>query len=107
MVVVNPTHYAVALRYAPDEHPLPLVIAKGMDEAAAVIRRAAAEARDALLEAHPARGGRAEPERVRARLAQAREHHPVVLRLLIKVPSLHCRGRPVCILRKEPHAFRP
>lgn len=44
VVVVNPTHYAVALRYAPDEHPLPVVIAKGMDEAAAAIRRAAAEA---------------------------------------------------------------
>ncbi len=44
VVVVNPTHYAVALRYAPGEHPLPVVIAKGMDEAAAVIRRAAAEA---------------------------------------------------------------
>ncbi|WP_047787818.1 EscU/YscU/HrcU family type III secretion system export apparatus switch protein, partial [Variovorax paradoxus] len=25
VVVVNPTHYAVALRYAPDEHPLPVV----------------------------------------------------------------------------------
>lgn len=41
VVVVNPTHYAVALRYAPDEHPLPRVIAKGMDDAAAAIRHAA------------------------------------------------------------------
>jgi type III secretion protein U len=44
MMLVNPTHYAVAVRYAPDEHPLPRVIAKGMDEHAAVLRR---EARDA------------------------------------------------------------
>ncbi|MFP3550288.1 type III secretion system export apparatus subunit SctU [Paraburkholderia sp. SIMBA_049] len=39
MVVVNPTHYAVAVRYAPDEYPLPVVIAKGMDEAALQMRR--------------------------------------------------------------------
>ncbi len=37
-LIVNPTHYAVAIRYAPDEHPLPLVIAKGMDESAAQLR---------------------------------------------------------------------
>jgi type III secretion protein U len=44
MMVVNPTHYAVAVRYAPDEHPLPRVIAKGMDEHAAHLRRAAHDA---------------------------------------------------------------
>jgi type III secretion protein U len=41
MMIVNPTHYAVAVRYAPDEHPLPRVIAKGMDEQAMLLRRAA------------------------------------------------------------------
>ena len=40
-VVVNPTHYAVALRYAPDECGLPFVVAKGMDADAALIRQAA------------------------------------------------------------------
>jgi type III secretion protein U len=44
MMVVNPTHYAVAVRYAPDEHPLPRVIAKGMDEQAAQLRYAARDA---------------------------------------------------------------
>jgi type III secretion protein U len=43
-LIVNPTHYAVAIRYAPDEHPLPLVIAKGMDETAAQLRRFAQDA---------------------------------------------------------------
>lgn len=43
-MIVNPTHYAVAIRYAPDEHPLPLVIAKGMDEQAAQLRRFAQDA---------------------------------------------------------------
>ncbi|KVK72781.1 type III secretion system protein HrcU [Burkholderia ubonensis] len=43
VVLVNPTHFAVALRYAPHEHPLPRVIEKGMDNAAALIRRYADE----------------------------------------------------------------
>jgi type III secretion protein U len=38
-VVMNPTHYAVALRYVPGD--LPTVVAKGMDEAALNIRRIA------------------------------------------------------------------
>lgn len=40
-VVVNPTHYAVALRYAPDECGLPYIVAKGVDAEAAEIREAA------------------------------------------------------------------
>jgi type III secretion protein U len=40
-VVVNPTHYAVAIRYQPTESGLPLVVAKGVDEAAAHIRHTA------------------------------------------------------------------
>ncbi|UVE69360.1 type III secretion system export apparatus subunit SctU [Burkholderia pyrrocinia] len=43
-VVVNPTHYAVAVRYVPDEHPLPRVVAKGVDETAMALRRAAQDA---------------------------------------------------------------
>ncbi|MCY0387063.1 type III secretion system export apparatus subunit SctU [Robbsia sp. Bb-Pol-6] len=43
VVVVNPTHYAVAIRYMPGEHGLPRVIAKGVDEDALEIRRHAEE----------------------------------------------------------------
>jgi type III secretion protein U len=43
-VVVNPTHYAVALRYVPEECGLPVIVAKGVDEEAARIRLAAKEA---------------------------------------------------------------
>ena len=42
-VVVNPTHYAVALRYNPDEYGLPVIVARGVDAEAALIRRAAEE----------------------------------------------------------------
>ncbi|GLU32106.1 EscU/YscU/HrcU family type III secretion system export apparatus switch protein [Trinickia caryophylli] len=38
VVVVNPTHYAVALRYVRGETPLPIVLAKGVDSAAFEIR---------------------------------------------------------------------
>jgi type III secretion protein U len=43
VMVVNPTHYAVALRYAPGEHPLPVVVASGVDADAAALRRLAHE----------------------------------------------------------------
>lgn len=40
-VVVNPTHIAVALRYAPDECDAPYIVAKGRDDTALEIRREA------------------------------------------------------------------
>ena len=40
-VVVNPTHYAVAIRYVAEEHGLPRVIAKGVDAEALAIRERA------------------------------------------------------------------
>lgn len=42
-VIVNPTHYAVAIRYVPEEHGLPRVVAKGVDADALEIRRFAEE----------------------------------------------------------------
>jgi type III secretion protein U len=45
VVVVNPVHYAVALRYDPQEFPLPVVLAKGVDEQALALRRQAMAAR--------------------------------------------------------------
>lgn len=41
LVIANPTHYAVALRYRRDENPAPLVLAKGMDALALKIREVA------------------------------------------------------------------
>ncbi len=43
VVVTNPTHFAVALRYGPDA-PAPVVVAKGMDVLALKIRAVAADA---------------------------------------------------------------
>jgi type III secretion protein U len=41
VIITNPTHFAVALYYDQDETPLPIVVAKGVDELAAVIRESA------------------------------------------------------------------
>lgn len=40
-VIVNPTHYAVAVRYVAEETGLPVIVAKGMDAEALMIRRLA------------------------------------------------------------------
>ena len=51
VVVTNPTHYAVALKYADGQKGAPRVVAKGADEVAAKIREIARENKVALLEA--------------------------------------------------------
>lgn len=53
VVVVNPTHYAVALKYDGDAMRAPRVIAKGVDEMALRIREVAGLHRIALVEAPP------------------------------------------------------
>jgi flagellar biosynthetic protein FlhB len=53
VVVTNPTHYAVALKYADGKMRAPKVVAKGADELAAKIREIAGEHNVPLLEAPP------------------------------------------------------
>jgi flagellar biosynthesis protein FlhB len=53
VVVTNPTHYAVALKYADGRMRAPQVVAKGADEVAAKIRELAKENNVPLLEAPP------------------------------------------------------
>ena len=53
VVVTNPTHYAVALKYTDGAGGAPRVVAKGTDEVAAKIRELAKENNVALLEAPP------------------------------------------------------
>lgn len=53
VVVTNPTHYAVALKYAEGGFGAPRVVAKGSDVLAAKIRELAAEHHVPLLEAPP------------------------------------------------------
>jgi flagellar biosynthetic protein FlhB len=53
VVVTNPTHFAVALKYADGQGGAPRVVAKGTDAVAARIREIATENKVALLEAPP------------------------------------------------------
>jgi flagellar biosynthesis protein FlhB len=53
VVITNPTHYAVALRYEEGGTGAPRVVAKGMDLVAERIKALAAEHRIPLLEAPP------------------------------------------------------
>jgi flagellar biosynthetic protein FlhB len=50
LVITNPTHFAVALRYERDENPAPVVLAKGMDAIALKIRAVAEENRIPVIE---------------------------------------------------------
>lgn len=57
MVITNPTHYAVALRYVRGEGGAPVVVAKGVDHMALRIREVASEHSVPLIENRPlARG---------------------------------------------------
>lgn len=51
VIVTNPTHYAVALKYADGQKGAPRVVAKGTDEVAAKIRELGKEHKVAILEA--------------------------------------------------------
>jgi flagellar biosynthetic protein FlhB len=52
-VIVNPTHYAVAIRYEMEKMPAPLVVAKGKDFVAARIRKMAIENQVPIIENPP------------------------------------------------------
>ena len=53
VVIRNPTHFAVALRYKPDQDIAPVVLAKGMDELALRIVKVAEEHQIATIENVP------------------------------------------------------
>jgi len=53
VVVTNPTHYAVALKYEPDEMEAPRVVAKGQDHLAQKIRELAEEHAISIVENKP------------------------------------------------------
>lgn len=53
VVVTNPTHFSVALRYDRKRDPAPIVVAKGVDEVAMIIRELAKEHGVPLMEDPP------------------------------------------------------
>ena len=53
VVITNPTHYAVAIKYDPDEYEAPVVLAKGEDYLAQKIKDAAKEHHIEIVENKP------------------------------------------------------
>ncbi|MRV71409.1 flagellar type III secretion system protein FlhB [Duganella sp. FT92W] len=99
VVVTNPTHYAVALKYADGSRGAPKVVAKGTDEVAAKIRELAKEHKVTILEAPPlARAlfkhsdiGDEIPERLYAAVAEVLAY---VYQLRMFKPGLRYPDRP-------------
>ena len=53
VIVTNPTHFAIALRYNPGQDRAPVVVAKGADAMAAHIRKIAREHSVPIIEHRP------------------------------------------------------
>lgn len=53
VIITNPTHFAVALKYAPDKAMAPYVVAKGVDEVALYIREVARANQIEIVELPP------------------------------------------------------
>ena len=53
VIINNPTHYSIALRYDPDKDAAPMCLAKGVDDVALRIREVAAEAGVPMVENVP------------------------------------------------------
>jgi len=79
VVLTNPTHFAVALRYRPGVDPAPFVVARGRGATAQAIRELAAEHKVPVL---------SYPQLARAIYFTARESHPVREDLYIAVATV-------------------
>ena len=53
MVITNPTHFAVAIKYTPEAHSAPVVVAKGADYLAQKIKGIARENGIEIVENKP------------------------------------------------------
>jgi len=91
VVVTNPTHYAVALRYVEKETTAPLCVAKGVDEVALRIRFAAKEHKVPIVENPPL--ARALYASVEVDEMIPQDHYKAVAEVIGFVLRLKNRGR--------------
>jgi flagellar biosynthetic protein FlhB len=91
VVVTNPTHYSIALRYDELKAPAPVVVAKGMDELALRIRFAAKEHDIPIVENPPL--ARALHATVDVDEMIPEEHYRAVAEVISYVYKLKNRGR--------------
>jgi flagellar biosynthesis protein FlhB len=100
VVVVNPTHYAVALRYIAEQDAAPVVVAKGLDELALQMRSIARQAGVPVVEQKPL---------ARALYASAKVGRPVpvdlyraVAEVIAYVMQIKARDRGALMSPSEP-----
>ena len=105
LVITNPTHFAVALRYVQGETAAPICVAKGADLLALRIREIATEHRVPIVE---------DPPLARALFASVdidetipREHYQAVAKIVGFVMSAAARRRPPRPLRPTPAGAYP
>jgi flagellar biosynthetic protein FlhB len=79
VIVTNPTHYAVALRYDQGKHRAPVVVAKGVDLVAGNIRRVGSDHKVPIIEA---------PVLARAVYYSTDLNHPIPAGLYLAVAQL-------------------
>jgi len=90
VVVTNPTHYAVALRYVQGETAAPVCVAKGVDRVALKIREIAAEHEIAIVEDPPL--ARALYAAIDVDEAIPHEHYQAVAQIIGFIMSGGARG---------------
>jgi flagellar biosynthetic protein FlhB len=93
VVITNPTHFAVALKYVAGETAAPVCLAKGMDTLALKIREVAAEAGVPVVEDPPL--ARALFAAVEVDETIPREHYEAVAKVIGFVMNAGRRARPV------------
>jgi flagellar biosynthetic protein FlhB len=91
VVITNPTHYAVALKYEQGETPAPICVAKGADDVALRIRALAEEHNVPIIEDPPL--ARALFSTVDVEEAIPREHYEAVAKIIGIVMRLGQRKR--------------
>jgi flagellar biosynthetic protein FlhB len=102
VVVTNPTHYAVALRYERGKDAAPVVVAKGVNEIALKIRRIAAEHLVPVMENPPL--ARALHQATEIGDVIPREHFETVARIIGLVWARSGRAAPPAAVPTPPAA---
>jgi flagellar biosynthetic protein FlhB len=93
LIITNPTHYAVALRYVPGETPAPMCVAKGADHMAMKIREIATENNIPIIEDPPL--ARALYAKIDMDEAIPREHYQAVAKIVgFVLGAANRRARP-------------
>jgi flagellar biosynthetic protein FlhB len=92
VVVTNPTHYAVALKYEPERMNAPRLVAKGVDQVALRIRQIAEEHDVTVMENPPL--ARALYAGVELDQEIPEEHYRAVAQIISYVMKLRGRGLP-------------